>query len=285
MGSPLFARRAARAALTLVLVSGCPRGETDEPVGDAMATAANSGLAGLALSRASYFADWDWGEAVADPRGGWRVTNDLGYTVHVMRGWLVSYAASLVECPHEHADEPADEPESDGGALGALFGGGVARAGHPGAIDPSTTPYSTVEALAAPAETHLGEIGFALSFYCDVHWVAGAAGEGAAGLPAEVAMVGHALRLEGSWTAPGSAEAIAFSWSSAIGNGVLAELGPLVAAASDGDGFGEAIEVRVVRRLDRWFDGLDLAALAADGIGDRLMLALATVTTIEVARP
>ncbi|TNF29834.1 MAG: hypothetical protein EP329_14800 [Deltaproteobacteria bacterium] len=191
----------------------------------------------------------------------------------------MSYSASLAECAPGAETAALDGP-APRGLLAGLVGASPARAGHGGLIDPSITDTPRVEALAVPGLTDLGTVTFPETDYCRLHWVAGAASDHTAGLPDEVDLLGTTLWLEGTWTAPGTADAIPFVWSSPIANGLLTELADdLVAPPIAGS---STAEIRIVRELDRWFDGIDFAALSEDDIGRALMIGLATSTVVEV---
>jgi len=257
----------------IFLVTGCPTADDPSSSEDAVAA---SDVDGYLLTSAHYEADWEWGTAIPADDGGWSVTTDLGYTVHVTRGWLVSYSASLAECTPSAPSAGA----AGSGLLDGLFGAGVAFAGHGDANDPSITAAPQAESLTTPELTDLGTTAFPEADYCRLHWVAGAASWYTVDLPEEVDLLGNAVWLEGTWTAPGSDDAVAFVWTSTIANGVLVELDESLVSAPTGE--VERAEIRVVRELDRWLDGIDFAALSEDDVGRALMIGLAASTVVEV---
>ncbi|MCA9517270.1 MAG: hypothetical protein KC635_20160 [Myxococcales bacterium] len=272
------ARRLAALIGGVVLVTGCPGAGGGAGDAAGVSTGEDAG-AGYVLSSARYVTDWAWGAAVPGDDGlGFVVTNDLGYEVRVTRGWLVSYSASLAECTRSAAGGTTTAGAA--GLLGELFGGGVARAGHGGDIDPSITEAPMTESLATPGETDLGTVDFVSASYCYLHWVAAAASEYTRDLPDDVDLLGEALHLEGTWRAPGSDEAVPFVWTSPIANGLLVDLDD-VALAAPPEGAAHA-EVRFVHELDAWFDGLDLATMTESAVGRALMVAISTVTVAEV---
>jgi hypothetical protein len=206
-----------------------------------------------------YTLAWDWGEAQALPDGGWTTVNDLGYTVTVEQGYLVSYSAQAIECAHSH------------GFLTNLLGWimpGEALAGHGGDNDPALVTTSTVETLHAPSETVLDLLTVNEPGYCELHYLIARADSEAAGAfnAADMAagMAATSLRIEGAYTAPGASEAIPFSLDSSLAMGVIRELVDAKLAQVHTEIGAQAIEISIVRRLDTLFDGVDFATMDAD---------------------
>jgi hypothetical protein len=55
----------------------------------------DSAAKGALLRGATWTLTWDKARVTPIEEGGWAVSTDLGYRVHVTSGWLVSYSVSL----------------------------------------------------------------------------------------------------------------------------------------------------------------------------------------------
>lgn len=244
--------------------SGAPRDAAPDPSPDA---APDDPRPGLAPGQVRYVLDWDDTGLDVAPDGTWRVTNDLGQTFTITRGWLTSYSAQLVPCSIFEG-----RAASLGDWLWALVGG-VAHAGHDDEPDPSLYEIPHVEPLVGRMPLVLGVVdGVPSETYCKVFYLVARSDEDAVGVPTAVPYARVSLYLEGTWSADGEAHAFTLSTDLNIGR----NLDLLTAEAREAgdalrlDPTEAGVDVIVYRRIAGWFDGLDLAE-ADDALARSLM--------------
>ena len=94
------------------------------------------------FSTITYELDWHWGDVVLTSEG-WFVTNNLGYQIHVTRGYLVNRSLELLEC--------TDSSENAIGLLRDVLTAQPVYAGHgTGHHDASRIAAPFVESLTEP---------------------------------------------------------------------------------------------------------------------------------------
>ncbi len=195
----------------------------------------------------TYTLDWSWGDA-APNADGWVVTNDLGFEIHVTRGYLVSYSVQLVPC-----DSAA---ETAGWHWLRLK---RANAGHGGETpDPSNPGQHYVESIAAGRPLTLGPVNAAAN-YCKVHYLIARGEAHSEGLAADVDMVGLTLFLEGTWRAPDGPQT-PFTLQTAKPTAILPALEPPVDTAKVG------AAITITRDLSTLFDGVTFDEGAPDQV-------------------
>lgn len=101
--------------------------------------------------------------------------------------------------------------------------------------------------------------------YCGGRWQIAAADEDAVGLPADLDMVGHSLRLRGAYGEP----ARAFSLDVTLSFLPIERRLPAPLVLNEQQ---PTASIELVLHYDRWFDGLDLPALAAGDDNQRALL-------------
>ena len=210
-----------------------------------------------------YELTWATDGVERDADGGWTVRNDLGYRVHVGRGWVTSYSTELVECPKE--------------ASGWSLFAGTAFAGHlAGTPNPAAVKPMRVESLTQPADGEAGVVTLAPQPYCQLHYLVARAGHDSPGLPAELDMVDTTLHVDGSYRAPHAATDTAFTIHTASAYG---QLFPLRV-----DTGREGGDVVLRRRLASTFDGVDFARMPEKAIALQILRALVDHVAVEVRR-
>ncbi len=221
----------------------------------------DAGSATRAPGEISYRLTWDLSGVAIGEDGTWSLTTDLGFAVHLTRGWLVIYQTSLTPCA------PAVEPEGLNLRRGLLWalGVGVAHAGHndPGG-DPSTWIQPTVEDLVPPTDRALGTVVVPAQTYCRAHYLVGRADEGTTGTPEAVDFGRRTFWLEGTWQRAEDVAPTPFIVRTDLANGALVGLYPPdrfgdPAAAHMLDLGARGVEVTWRRDLGHLFDGLDFA--------------------------
>lgn len=196
-------------------------------------------------SSATWTLGWDAGDTERSEAGR-RFETDLGYTVELTEGYAVSYSVTLVPC------------EFDVVASGPRWIR-PARAHHGEFQDGSELFMQRPEDLVDPLESS-HEAEFDAAAYCGVHWAIARPDADVVGLPgAPDSRI--SLRLRGTWSRGDEA-------------GVL----ELESEWPDGRSFvfGEDLEqpdlstghldVRLQRRLDQAFDGIELASDTEGGV-------------------
>lgn len=230
----------------------------------------------IVASGVRYRLVWRWGKAKRLPGGGWRTINDLGYTVRVTKGRIVTRSIQLLPC---HGSEKL----RFGGLLRTLLGIGTAHAGHdlirP---DPSSTSAPVTESLTDPAESvALAPRPVTTPAYCHGHLVFARTGK----LDTATGKAGRSLRLTGSYRKGKTGKWTPFSWetTSAFGSAY-----PLVSAKT-----GKAIKalipkgftVTVERRLDNLFDGINFATMPEIDAAYKVLENAATLARMLVGAP
>lgn len=226
-----------------------------------------------------YAASWVWGDAVAHADGGWSVTNDLGYTVTVERGYVVDFSTQLIACEHSHAW---------GGIawLEKLVGVAVVQAGHSsGDVDPAALTTATAEPIHSPALRELGTVTVNEPDYCEGHYLVARADGDTLNLPDDLDLHGMSLTIEGTYQRADMDAPVTFTAQTALANGAITTLSRVDLAGfrdvhveiSD-----EPVYVTIQRRLDTLFDGVDFAAMSRDEIGQAVLWSLIDGTRLLV---
>ena len=249
----------------------------------------DGGLAGMVdgggavqLSVSSWLLTWDETGVTRGPAplGGWRVTSNRGYTVHVDAGRIVNHTVTFGLC-----DPRRDAGDADGGsALGWPRLGVRAAAAHDDA-NPSALELSLEEDLANPASRGPFPSGFPAAAYCRALWLVGRAAD-ANGNPLEPGAVAYSVWIEGTWERAGARGAISLrTWWP---EGRLVELADAVTdraalTSAIGDGKARRAEVTVERHLGTLFDDIDLATATPELLADGVLGNLVRRAAVRVA--
>jgi len=223
---------------------------------------------GAIVSAATWTLEWNTEGLELDPEGGWSVTTNLGYRVHVDRGFFVTHNVSLVPCPPEESTT-------------AWLGWSVRSASaHEENADPSMIEALLVSDLAHPRTAAIGESSFPPTRYCKVFWLV------ARGMPGKQSPDGldlsnRSIFLAGTWERGGSSGIVDIDtwWP----QGKLVDLD--VPAAED-----EAVRfafITIESPLGRAFDDVDFEFDSEAVMEDRILDNLSTgaVARVELATP
>jgi hypothetical protein len=177
------------------------------------------------------------------------ITTDLGYSVRIERGHIVSFAVSLVPC---------SKGNRAGGAGSGLFISS-ARAGHVSGSLPGQLIKPVPEALHRAQPTLFGQLAPPERDYCQAHYVAAGARQ----------LGGLSLRIEGAWRRGNSAWR-QFRAESSASFGAFFALRDAAGAPYRGSvaGFQNLTLTRDLRRL---FDGVRFADGAAAEMRKRIL--------------
>lgn len=204
----------------------------------------------------------------------WEVTNDLGYRIRVTRGWVASYSMELVECPKDSAIERV---------LAAALLPRSAFAGHlSGTPNPAAIHPAQVESLLDLERRDVGAVTLAPQEYCKVHYLVARAGRESPGLPSEFDMVDVSLHVEGTYRAPDSTADVPFTIHTASAYGQLFERAGVPPAPIRVDTGRTALQVEVLRKLARMFDGVDFAHMTDKNIALQVLRSLVNSAEIRV---
>jgi len=242
-------------------------------------------LVGLGCSRTqsaspghsvSYVLEWKRNKVV-EGAGGWDVTNDLGYRVHVTRGYVVTRSLELIPC------NPVPPPVSLLETVGDLIGPSSAHAGHSAIADPSSTKNAEVESLLNPRTHASATLTPGAQKYCQLHYLIARADPSATGLPTEVDMVDQSVRIEGSFRLPSEgSQPTPFVIVTAVANGRLFDL-PRNGQESFALDTGTTSGIVAVRRdLDTMFDHVDFANMNEKRMGREILQNLINDAEIEL---
>ncbi len=217
---------------------------------------------GSAPHRVSYELRWALGGAAAREQG--FVIERADGRVEVDALAVVTISMSLVPCA------PPKPPTALWDAVIP-----VARAGHSIAPDPAQLEAPVVDAYGAESSLSFGSRDLAGNRYCKVHWlVARGPGRGPHDL-SRAGWAGQSLRVSGRFV-PRKGAPVPFEWQTGLANGAFRDLPALPDAG--------ALTVRLIRRVDTLFDGVDFMALPGPGpdIRPRKVLSnLFLATTLE----
>ena len=178
---------------------------------------------------------------------------DLGWSVTLEQGWLVSTGVELLNCPTE-------DPGKD----------------HGEAMDERLhAPH--VEALHAPEDQVMGTLRMDLGELCAAAWHVGrpTRSDEVVGLPIEVDLIdqGLSLYLEGTASQAGR-DPLPFAGGSSLEGGQELVLAERVGTAD--------LSLHVVRDPETLFDGIDFEALTTGEIADAAIVNLALATRFEL---
>lgn len=230
----------------------------------------------MLTSRLTYFLGWDVGTALPI-EGGWQVTNDLGYTVAVTDGYLVTRRLELIACEQEAwvpdllsvlSPQPAFAGHGDGEADESQFDG---------AIRESLSQFPAAEVQLDPLDVPAGA-------YCQAHYLVAK--------PTTVVdddSPALTLFIEGTYIEPGDLTPQPFEIKTDLAWGTILDL-----QAEDNNGDRQAMfvitgngdqAVAFERQLDSLFDGLDWASYSAEQVERTILRNLTEQTAVLVVDP
>lgn len=209
--------------------------ETDsEPAPTDSAPASLDPSGGVDLREVVFVVSWDRSGVVFDPDGsGWSVTTDQGFTLHLDRGWMITYGLWLTPCPT---------------AAWSLPFLGTAQAAHPTLSDPSAVPRGRAERLHDPVDGAFDPVVFDLTRYCSAELLIARADHNVDLLADAPELDQISVDLGGTWDDGESSGS--FDVTSTITNGLLRSLEDAYVG-----GTGERAVVELRYELGSLFDG------------------------------
>jgi hypothetical protein len=205
---------------------------------------------------------------------GWTVTTASGYTVHVEAGYITSYSAELVYCPHNH---------SFLGLFGSIFSMLTAHAGHTGETSPAKVNASVIESLTKPTETDWDTVTVAEPAYCQGHYLIGRADNTTQAMPNDVNMNRMSIYIRGTYRSATTESATPFLIQTNLGNGTLQELHmPDKPNAVHAEIGAQPVEITIRRHLATLFDQIDFDHMGTQEQAKALLNQLIAQTEIVV---
>lgn len=213
----------------------------------------------------TYQLQWQWGDAIPLDDG-WMVRNDLGYRVHVTKGYSVAYSTQLLYCEHSHGLFDW---------VGKIFAVSVVHAGHnTGDQDPASVLVSLIESLDKPQTSHIGTVTVNEPGYCKAHFLVAPGSDDTPNMPSDKDMFGVSLYIEGTYQSDDMPQAQPFRAQTSLGNGKNL---PLIQAddASQKSVHVEIgntpVKIGIIRQLDSLFDGADFATMDEEELGKAIL--------------
>lgn len=238
--------------------------------------------------RVKYALTWkadQWREH--DDTGDRVLVNDLGYTIRLTRGYVVTRSTELVECPKTALSGLLALPMQ---LIAALAAPRAAYAGHStGTPNPAAINIPRVESLTDAQSSIAGEVWLAPQVYCQVHYLIARADNNTVNLPHDPDMVDVSLHVEGTYRARGAAEEKPFLLRTTVANGRLFDLFPAghvgdAAAKFRLDTGHDGADVVIRRDLDHLFSGVDFVAMPERLVVRQILQNMIDTLQIEVNR-
>lgn len=223
----------------------------------------------------TYSMTWGWGDAIPT-ESGWQVTNDLGYTVTVEKGYLVSHSVQLIPCEYDG---------ENAGLLRDIFGANTVEAGHGGdENDPSAILIPQIEDLAVVNSIEFGATTVPYQQYCTAHYLVARSDSLTTNMPDDIDMYGLSLYLEGTYQAANSDELVAFALQTSLANGKITDIRPSTDSEAVRLAIGdEANHIHVQRQLDTLFHGVNFATMDTDEQARTILWSLIRDTQVFVS--
>jgi len=224
-----------------------------------------AGADGVILSAATWTLDWDTQGVDFDPNGGFSLTTNLGYNLHIDAGQVVLHRVALIPCPATPSDTQA------------FFSLSIASArAHEEESDPSSMETLTVTDVVDPKSIEIGANAFTPGRYCQAYWLVARGMEGAVGT-GNLDMSNRSIYFTGTWERNGdSGPLLVDTWWP---TGIITDLKSITdsdlysAAAAESSVHFTWIGIRLP--LGRIFDdlefGVDSDAIVADSILDHII--------------
>lgn len=220
---------------------------------------------GVILSAATWTLGWNSDGVEFDATGGFTITTNLGYRVHIDTGHLVLHRVALIPCPAAPANTTA----------GVSFSVASAFA-HEEDADASSMETLAVSDAVHLKTTEIGANAFAPVRYCQVYWLVARGMDGAA-TAGGIDMSNRSIYFEGTWSRNGdSGPLLVDTWWP---TGIIADMKSIVEPDLYGTAAAETsvhfmwigIDVGLGKLFDDIEFGADSEAIIADSILDNVI--------------
>lgn len=156
-------------------------------VEDDSVNAAIGDESGVILSAATWTLDWNTEGIDFDENGGFSVTTNLGYRVHVNSGHLVLHRVALIPC----ASQPSETASFVDISVRSVFA-------HEDESDPSSMETLAIFDITHPTAREIGANSFSPLRYCQAYWLIARGMDGATTAEG-LDMSNRSLIIDGSW--------------------------------------------------------------------------------------
>lgn len=228
-------------------------------------TAADVVEDGVVLSAATWTLGWNTAGVEFDSSGGFTLTTNLGYRVHVNVGHVVLHRVALIPCPAP----PKDTTTWLSLSINSAFA-------HDEQTDPSSIETLAVSDVVHPQKKEIGANAFAPVRYCQVYWLVARGMEGATAADG-LDVSNRSIYFEGTWEKNGeTGPLLVDTWWP---NGVITDLktivDPEVYAQAGAESSVHFTWIGIDLDMSKTFDdiefGADSDALITDSILDNLI--------------
>ncbi len=220
---------------------------------------------GVILSAATWTLGWNSESVEFDAAGGFTITTNLGYRVHVDTGHLVLHRVALIPCPAAPADTTAWVSLSIASALA-----------HEEDADASSTETLAVSDVAHPKTTEIGANTFAPVRYCQVYWLVARGMDGAAAVD-DLDMSNRSIYFQGTWERNGDSGPLIVDtwWPAGIITDMQSIVDPQLYATAAAEPSVHFMWIGIDVALGKIFDDIEFVAdsdaIIADSILDNVI--------------
>lgn len=220
---------------------------------------------GVILSAATWTLDWNTEGVEFDPAGGFSLTTNLGYKLHIDAGHVVLHRVALIPCP---------VPPSD---TQAFFSLSIASAlAHEENADPSSMETLAVADALHPKSFEIGANAFTPVRYCQMYWLVARGMEGAVGT-GNLDMSNRSIYFQGTWERNGDSGPLLIDtwWPTGVITDMKSIVEPDLYASATAESSVHFTWIGIEIPLGRMFDdiefGADSEAIIADSVLDNII--------------
>jgi len=220
---------------------------------------------GVILSAATWTLGWKSEGVEFDAAGGFTLTTNLGYRVHIDTGHVVLHRVALIPCPAASTNTTAWVSLSIASALA-----------HEEDADESSMETLAVSDVVHPKATEIGANTFAPVRYCQVYWLVARGMDGAAATD-ELDMSNRSIYFEGSWERKGESGPLLVDtwWPAGIITDMKSIVDPQSYATAAAEPSVHFMWIGIDVALGKMFDDIefvaDSEAIIADSILDNVI--------------
>lgn len=232
---------------------------------------------GVVLSAATWTLDWTTDGVEFDAAGGFSLTTNLGYRVHIETGQLVMHRVALIPCPAK----PADTTTFLSLSIASAYA-------HEENADPSSMETLTVTDVVHPKTREIGANAFAPVRYCQVYWLVARGMDGATSTDG-LDMSNRSIYFKGTWERNGESGPLLVDtwWPMGVIADMKSIVEPTIYSAAGADSSVHFVWVDLDIAMGKLFDdiefGVDSEAIVADSMLDNIVAN--TQLTVDLQSP
>jgi hypothetical protein len=248
--------------LALLCTPHCAQEQGQDPI---ESNAAETVQDGVILSAATWTLGWNTADVEFDASGGFSLTTNLGYRVHIETGHLVLHRVALIPCPVTPTNTAAFVSFSIAAALA-----------HEEDSDPSSMETLAISDVVHSKATEIGANAFAPVRYCQVYWLVARGMEGA--LAADgLDMSNRSMYFEGTWERNGDSGPVFVDtwWPTGVITDMKSIVEPQMYATASAESNVHFTWIGIDLALGKLFDDIEFAAdsdaIITDSILDNVL--------------